>query len=102
MSLGRDVVARIAALAEIAVTEDELEPLVAQLDRIVGYVAQLDTLPPEAEPVEPFVPGPQRVSWREDRVDPVPLARSPEQMAPAWREGFFVVPRLGAMDAEEA
>lgn len=102
MSLEREDVARIAALAEIAVAEDELAALVAQLDRIVGYVAQLDTLPPEAEPVAPFVPGPDRLTWREDRVDPVRLARSPEQMAPAWREGFFVVPRLGAMDSEQA
>lgn len=98
MTLRSEDVARIAALAEIAVAEDELPALVAQLDRIVGYVAQLDTLPAESAPVEPFVPGPPQLNWREDLVDPVPLARSPEQMAPAWREGYYVVPRLEAME----
>ena len=37
---------------------------------------------------------------REDVVAPVPLARGPGEFAPAFVDGFFVVPRLGAMEAE--
>ena len=37
-----------------------------------------------------------------DEVRPVPLARSPSQLAPAFRDGFFLVPRLGAFGAGAA
>jgi len=51
MTIGRDEVLHIAKLAELAVDEADVATLAAQLDRIVGYVAQLDSLPPE--PGEP-------------------------------------------------
>ena len=50
------------------------------------------------EQAPPFVAGPERVALREDVVDPVPLARPPSEMAPEFIDGFFVVPRLGAME----
>lgn len=34
---------------------------------------------------------------REDRVDPDPLHLPLAEMAPAWLEGFFVLPRLPAL-----
>ena len=97
MKIGRDEVLHIARLAELAVDDAELPELVKQLDDIVGYVAQLETLP--AEPgTAAFHPGPAAVAWREDAVRPVPLAFPPEKLAPEFRDGFFVVPRLGAME----
>jgi aspartyl-tRNA(Asn)/glutamyl-tRNA(Gln) amidotransferase subunit C len=97
MKIGREDVLHIAKLAELAVDEQDLPKLVTQLDGIVGYVAQLDSLP--AEPGEAaFHPGPAAVAWRDDVVRPVPLAFPPEKMAPEFREGFFVVPRLSAME----
>lgn len=97
MSIGRDEVRHVARLAELAVREDELDRLVSQLNRIVAYVAQLDRLPPERM-VEPFLPGPEAVALREDLPGPVPLARPPAELAPEFADGFFLVPRHGAME----
>jgi Asp-tRNA(Asn)/Glu-tRNA(Gln) amidotransferase C subunit len=73
MSIGLDEVLHVAKLAELAVRENELRRLVDQMNRIVDYVATLDEVP-------------------------VPLARPPAAMAPEFREGFFLVPRHGAME----
>ena len=97
MKIGRDEVLHIARLAELAVDDSELPELVKQLDDIVGYVAQLEQLPAEAG-TGAFHPGPAALAWREDTVRPVSLAFPPEKLAPEFRDGFFVVPRLGAME----
>jgi aspartyl-tRNA(Asn)/glutamyl-tRNA(Gln) amidotransferase subunit C len=97
MSIGRNEVLHVARLAQLAVREEELDRLVSQLNRIVDYVAQLDQVP--ADPMaEPFLPGPAAASLREDDPDPVPLARPPAALAPEFRDGFFLVPRHGAME----
>jgi aspartyl-tRNA(Asn)/glutamyl-tRNA(Gln) amidotransferase subunit C len=97
MSIGRDEVLHVAKLAELAVREDDLDRLVEQLNRIVDYVAQLDQVPPDRM-AEPFLPGPQSVALRPDIEGPVSLARTPAEMAPEFVEGFFLVPRHGAME----
>ena len=97
MSIGRDEVLHVAKLAELAVPEDELDRLVDQLNRIVDYVAQLDRVP--ANPAAAaFVPGPPSVALRDDVPNPVPLARTPQELAPEFADGFFLVPRHGAME----
>jgi aspartyl-tRNA(Asn)/glutamyl-tRNA(Gln) amidotransferase subunit C len=96
MSIGREQVLHIAQLAEIGVDEAELARLVEQLNRIVGYVEQLDQVPDAA--AEPFQAGPAATPLREDVVDPVLLACPPAAIAPEFREGFFLVPRHGAME----
>jgi aspartyl-tRNA(Asn)/glutamyl-tRNA(Gln) amidotransferase subunit C len=97
MTIGRDEVLHVARLAELAVAEDELERLVQQLNRIVDYVAQLDQVPADRM-AEPFLPGPGSVALREDEPGAVPLARGPADMAPEFLDGFFLVPRHGAME----
>ena len=97
VSIGRDQVLHVARLAELAVREEELDRLVSQLNRIVDYVAQLDQVPAERM-AEPFLPGPAALELREDVPDPVPLARPPASFAPEFRDGFFLVPRHGAME----
>ena len=97
MSIGRDQVLHVAKLAELAVEAEELERLVEQLNRIVDYVAQLNQV--AAEPAtEAFLPAPSSVSLREDVEGAVPLARPPADLAPEFRDGFFLVPRHGAME----
>jgi aspartyl-tRNA(Asn)/glutamyl-tRNA(Gln) amidotransferase subunit C len=96
MSIGRDQVLHVAKLAEIGVDEADLPKLVEQLDRIVGYVEQLNQVP-EA-PAEPFLAGPTAAPLRDDVVRPVPLERPPADFAPEFRDGFFLVPRHGAME----
>ena len=97
MTIGRDEVLHVARLAELAVRDDEVGRLVQQLNRIVDYVAQLDEVPAE-EQAAPFLPGPAEVSLREDTPGPVPLARPPAAIAPEFADGFFLVPRHGAME----
>ncbi len=100
MSIGRDEVIHVANLAELAVSEQELPRLVEQLSRIVDFVADLNTAPAN-EAAPPFLAGPALTPLREDVVAPVPLARGPAAMAPAFVGGLFVVPKLGAMESEE-
>ena len=97
MSIGLDEVLHVAKLAELAVRESELRRLVDQMNRIVDYVATLDEVPGDRI-AEPFLAGPRSVALREDVEGAVPLARPPAAMAPEFRNGFFLVPRHGAME----
>jgi aspartyl-tRNA(Asn)/glutamyl-tRNA(Gln) amidotransferase subunit C len=97
MSIGRDEVLHVAKLAELAVRDSELDRLVEQLNRIVDYVAQLNQVPAD-QTADPFLAGPQAVGLREDVEGAAPLARPPAAMAPEFKDGFFLVPRHGAME----
>jgi aspartyl-tRNA(Asn)/glutamyl-tRNA(Gln) amidotransferase subunit C len=97
MSIGRDDVLHVAKLAQLAVPESELQRLVDQMNRIVDYVATLNELPADRI-AEPFIAGPRSVKLREDVEGKAPLARRPADMAPEFRDGFFLVPRHGAME----
>lgn len=97
MNIGPDGVLHVAKLAEIGVDDHELPKLVEQFNRIVDYVAQLDDVPSTAK-VEPFLAGPAETLLREDVVNPVPLHRPPAALAPEFADGFFLVPRHGAME----
>lgn len=95
MSVSREEVLRIAQLAELDVDEDGLPDLVAQMSRIIDYVAQLSAVPSNGGGnLKVFVPGPDAVRFRPDEVNPPPLAFGPAEFAPAFKEGFFVVPKL--------
>jgi aspartyl-tRNA(Asn)/glutamyl-tRNA(Gln) amidotransferase subunit C len=97
MSIGLDEVLHVAKLAELAVRENELRRLVDQMNRIVDYVATLDEVPGDRT-ADPFLAGPHSVALREDVEGAVPLARPPAAIAPEFRDGFFLVPRHGAME----
>jgi aspartyl-tRNA(Asn)/glutamyl-tRNA(Gln) amidotransferase subunit C len=97
MTIGRDEVLHVAKLAELAVADTELDRLVEQMNRIVDYVAQLDEVRSDQAP-DTFLPGPPTVRLREDVEGPMPLVRPPAALAPEFEQGFFVVPRHGAME----
>jgi aspartyl-tRNA(Asn)/glutamyl-tRNA(Gln) amidotransferase subunit C len=97
MKLTREEVERVARLAELHVPADELPALAAQLARIVEYVGQLSEVGAD-EAAPPFVAGPAAAPLRVDVVRPEPLARGPEAFAPEFRDGLFVVPRLGHLE----
>ena len=65
--------------------------------RILEYVAQLSAVPANGA-LKVFVPGPDAIRFRPDEVNPPPLAFGPEEFAPAFKEGFFVVPKLGQFE----
>lgn len=97
MSVTREEVLRIAQLAELDVDDDALPALAAQMSRILDYVAQLSAVPANGS-AKTFVPGPDAIRFRPDDVVPSQLAFGPEEFAPAFKEGFFVVPKLGQFE----
>ena len=99
MNIGPEDVRHAATLAELAVADDELPRLAAQLGRIVAYVEQLREVP-ESERAEPWLGGPGQAPLRADLVAPAPLAHPVADMAPEFVDGFFVVPRRVAMADE--
>lgn len=86
-------VARLARLeldeSEVARLTRELEGVLAHMDRIAGLELEPAGPDPEGRGLTPVL--------RPDRPDADPLAFGPEAMAPDWRDGFFVVPRLAAL-----
>jgi len=101
MSVTHDEVRKIARLAELDVSDEALPLLAEQMSRILEYVAQINAVA-ASEGVKPFVPGPDAVRFRPDEVKPAPLAFGPAELAPAFKDGFFLVPKLGAFDEAEA
>ncbi len=100
MSVTHDEVLKIARLAELEVSPETLSVLAEQMSRILEYVAQINSVP-ASEGVKPFVPGPDAVRFRADEVKPAPLAFGPAKLAPAFKDGFFLVPKLGQFEQEE-
>jgi aspartyl-tRNA(Asn)/glutamyl-tRNA(Gln) amidotransferase subunit C len=97
MSVSRDEVLRIAQLAELDVDEETLPTLAEQMSRILDYAAQLSAVPANGA-LRVFVPGPDAIRFRADEVAPARLAFGPAEFAPAFKEGFFVVPKLGQFE----
>ncbi|HEX7089758.1 MAG TPA: Asp-tRNA(Asn)/Glu-tRNA(Gln) amidotransferase subunit GatC [Longimicrobiales bacterium] len=95
MAVSREDVLKIAALARLRLTPEEVERFAAQLGTILDHIGVLGEVEEAALPAEP-------VEWpaplREDGGHPDPLALPPRELAPAWEEGFFAVPRLPALD----
>ncbi|MBX3145820.1 MAG: aspartyl/glutamyl-tRNA amidotransferase subunit C [Gemmatimonadales bacterium] len=95
MSISRQDVLRVARLAELDVPDAAVEHLAAQLAEIVDYVGQLAPVSDEGTSLPV---GPEQTALRRDVVASVPLVHGIESIAPAMVDGFFVVPRLAAMD----
>lgn len=68
MAITREDVLHLANLSNISLSEDQIEPLMKDLDNIVGYISQLDEL--DTEGVEPTYQcfDTQNV-WREDVIE---------------------------------
>ena len=97
MTVSRDEVARVARLAELAVSEGELPQLAEQFNRILDFVAQLEGVSLGAATEGPVV-GPEQTRLRDDVISSVPLAIAPAEMAPEFAQGLFLVPRRGTME----
>ncbi len=99
MSITRKEVEQIARLSRLALGEDEMEALRADLASILDHMREL-----EEEPLDGVAPMEgaleQIAPMRDDTPGAIPLTRGPADLAPAWEEGFFVVPRLAALDAD--
>lgn len=98
MSVSRADVERIAALAALDVDEASLPALTRQIAGILEYVSQLEKVQGGAE-----MPGLSHPpALRADVVQPADLAVPPGSIAPAFKDGLFLVPRLGGVGSASA
>ena len=93
MSIDSAAVRHIARLARIAVADDEVAPLSAELGRVLDLAdqlaaAQIDGVAPLAHPHE------QTLSWREDIVTERDRAETFLALAPDARSGLYLVPKV--------
>ncbi len=110
MSVSRDEVRRIAALARLDLTEEDgasggdeptVERLTGELNRILEHIATLEEA--DITGVDEPIRFPRRpVAFRDPKLVADALeADAPADRAPHWQEGFYVVPRLPALGDDE-
>ena len=93
MSLSREEVAKVALLARLRLSTEELETFTGQLNSIVDYVAQLQEL--DTEDVEPLAHGVEVRNVFRDDVEEPPLPRlAALANAPSRTEESFLVPAV--------
>jgi aspartyl-tRNA(Asn)/glutamyl-tRNA(Gln) amidotransferase subunit C len=93
MSLDAATVRRIARLARIRVDDAEVVTLQAELNAILGYVAQLNEV--DVAGVEPLSGGAQMaMRLREDVVSDGEMAEQILANAPDREGRFFAVPKV--------
>jgi aspartyl-tRNA(Asn)/glutamyl-tRNA(Gln) amidotransferase subunit C len=93
MSVDKDTVRRVAKLARLALVEERVEPMMAELNGILGWIEQLqevnvDGVPPLTSVVE------QKLKMRDDVVTDGGNADALMANAPGGEDHFFVVPKV--------
>lgn len=93
MSVDQATVRRIAHLARIAVTDDQVEHLQGELNTILDWVEQLNEV--DVEGVEPMTSAVRTdMKKREDIINDGEKAADIVANAPAEDEHFFMVPKV--------
>ena len=93
MSVSSEQVRHIAKLARIAMSEEELERLVPELNNILGWVEQLGEV--DTNGVEPLTAViDQKLRLREDAVNDGDVRDDVLANAPEAQHGFFAVPKV--------
>jgi aspartyl-tRNA(Asn)/glutamyl-tRNA(Gln) amidotransferase subunit C len=97
MKITRQEARRIADLAHLEFDDAALERMAAEMTKILSYIDQLSEVdvgvgtgfsgsgPAEAGPHTPL---------REDEPHAGVAREDVQRNAPAWRDGFFVIPRV--------
>lgn len=93
MSVDTATVKRVASLARIAVTEDDVSRMTGQLNAILGFVEQLNEV--NVDGVEPMTSvTPMAMKKRQDEVTDGDKVSDIVANAPTTEENFFVVPKV--------
>jgi aspartyl-tRNA(Asn)/glutamyl-tRNA(Gln) amidotransferase subunit C len=93
MSVTNEQVRHIAKLARIAMSEDEIERLVPELNNILGWVEQLGEVNTDGiEPLATVID--QKLRLRDDIVDDGNVRDDVLANAPEAQHGFFAVPKV--------
>ena len=93
MSVSSEQVRHIARLARIAMSDEELERLVPELNAIIGWVEQLGEVNTDGvEPLTAVIE--QKLRLREDAVTDGNCRDAVLANAPNTQHGFFAVPKV--------
>lgn len=93
MSVDQATVRRIARLARIAVAETEVPKLQGELNAILGFVEDLNTVSDEGvEPMTSVVP--MAMKKRVDQVTDGGIAATIVANAPQSEDNYFLVPKV--------
>lgn len=97
MTIKRADIERVAALARLELDDSELDALTRDCRSILEFFEAIRDV--DIEGAAPIGALERAAPARADRVEHDRLERPPAEMAPDWREGYFVLPRLPALDA---
>jgi aspartyl-tRNA(Asn)/glutamyl-tRNA(Gln) amidotransferase subunit C len=93
MSVDATTVRRIAHLARLAVTDDEVPHLQGELNAMLAFVEQLSEV--NVEGVEPMTSvTPMQMKKRADVINDGEIAGAVVANAPATEDHFFLVPKV--------
>ena len=93
MSVDKATVERLANLARIALSDEEIERLAPELDNILGWVEQLGEV--DTSNVEPMTAViPNKLRLRDDIVTEGNQRDAVLANAPQAEHGFFAVPKV--------
>ena len=93
MSVEPATVKQIAALARIAITDDDANALAPELSNILGWIEQLGEVDTSGvEPMTAVIPNTLRL--RDDVVDDGGIRELLMINAPQAEHGFFTVPKV--------
>ena len=93
MSVSPEQVRHIAKLARIAMSEEELERLVPELNNILGWIEQLAEVNTDGvEPLTAVID--QKLRLRDDVVNDGNIRDQVLANAPEAQHGFFAVPKV--------
>ena len=102
MAVSIDDVRHAAALARLGISDERAVALVAEINGILGHMAELEAVDTSGLG-EVIGVGATGAPLRQDaggRSDA--LAVAPQAFAPAMRDGLFVVPRLATHESVDA
>ncbi len=93
MSVDQATVRRIAHLARIAVNDEDVPHLQNELNAILAFVEELNSV--DVEGVEPMTSVvPMKMRWRRDAVADQAGAAAVVVNAPVHEDQFFTVPKV--------
>jgi aspartyl-tRNA(Asn)/glutamyl-tRNA(Gln) amidotransferase subunit C len=93
MSVDKNTVRKVARLARIAMPEDRLAPMAAELNGILAWIEQLNEV--DVEGVDAMTtPVAMTLPMREDVVSDGNIRDAVLANAPRTEDGFFVVPKV--------
>ena len=93
MSVDAATVKKIASLARIAITDEEVAKIAPELDNILGWIEQLGEVDTSAvQPMTAVIPNTLRL--RDDVVTDGGVRDSVLANAPNAEHGFFAVPKV--------